>query len=139
MNLLIRAILAIATLTGAFLASAQAADPWYDFAAQLRTTIKGSNASIVTMATKIRDVRCPQQATLPARTACVAAYNVTIARMEAARAELELKLAAVALPPDQRDSVLKSLDGYDALNKETNGMVDQFDSFFPIPRQSSEK
>ncbi len=116
--------------------SVLAADPWSTWVAQINAIMDHTKVEIDTVTNKIRDVRCPQQPSQPARDACVAAYNVIIARIETERAEMKLKVTAVSLPAAQRDQILqKILNGYETFNKETVAMGNQFDLLFPIPQK----
>jgi len=98
---------------------------------QQRVVAQKSKIAADKIAKEFRDVRCPQQLTKAAENACVAAYDVIIARINAEQRETELGIASAALPASQRDQILKLVSGYNKHNEETVAMSDQFDLLFP--------
>lgn len=133
MRLLIITALLFVTVTQA----TKAADPWADWVGVIKNKITNAVKAKEVVATQIRDIRCPQQQLPAAQTACVAAYDVIIARLDAAQAEMGLKVAVVALDPKQRDHVLLNvLKGYNKFVNKTSWMGGQFDLMFPVPSHS---
>lgn len=105
----------------------------------LRAAIQKNKESAATLANKFRDVQCRQQ-TSALESVCENAYNMIIARLDAARAELEVILAASQLPEPVRSQILKVVQNpatFNRNNRENVALTDQVYFLFPVRRQSS--
>lgn len=107
----------------------------------LRFAIQQQQKGADDLRTKFRDVRCPQQPR-ELQGACESAYNLLIARLNSARAELEAVLAATLSPEPGRSQILKAIQNpvrFERDRAERGTLGDQVYLLFPVPRQSSEK